>query len=286
MSARQSLTLLGLTAVLVLASLGALAGRLNPCVVRGAFCVDPGVSSLCRLLSAAGIEVRSAILEEILLAGVLLLPSSGLLAVVRRSWRTLAFLRSLRPRTVTPLPARVGMLARATGLEGRIDLVDLPQPLAFVFGLARPRVCLSTGLIQRLDRRELWAVLEHERVHLTRRDPLRALLGHGLATLLFWLPLAHALAAHLQVAAEVEADAIVARRPDGRVALARALSKLLTVAPAMGPADPLAVSGLTATERRIMALLNSEGCVPLALSAPEAVVSVLLALALLCLLLL
>ncbi|MBX6771044.1 MAG: M56 family metallopeptidase [Chloroflexi bacterium] len=286
MSARQSLTLLGVTAAFVLAALGALVGRLAPCVLPGALCADPGVSSLCRLLSAAGIEVRSALLEEVLFAGVLLLPSSGLLAVVRRSWRTLAFLRSLRPRTVTPLPTRVGMLARATGLEGRIDLVDLPQPLAFVFGLARPRVCLSTGLIQRLDRRELWAVLEHERVHLTRRDPLRALLGHGLATLLFWLPLAHALAAHWQVAAEVEADAIVARQPEGRVALARALSKLLTVAPGMGMADPVAVSGLTATEQRITALCEREARVPLVLSTPAALVSALLVLALLCLLLL
>jgi hypothetical protein len=235
---------------------------------------------------AAGVDVKPSFLGVFLLGTTLLLPLIGLLAIVRRSYRTLALVRSIRPRSIAPLPDGVATVVRAAGLEGQIDLVDLPQPLAFAYGFVRPRICLSTGLIEQLDRAELRAVLGHEQVHVTRRDPLRALLGHGLTTMLFWLPLARALAAHVQVAGEVEADAVVARRPEGRVALARALSKLLTVSPETGLGPPYAISGLTATERRIDALLEGKGQASFAFSPAGATTSGLLVLVLICLLLL
>lgn len=286
MSAKQSLALLVATAFLVLASLATLAWRLNPCLAQGTLCFNSGVSGICRLLLASGVEVAPSFLGVLLLGATLLFPLSGLLAVVRRGYRTIVFVRSLRPRSITPLPSGVAAVARATGLSGQIDLVDLPQPLAFAYGFVQPRVCLSTGLVRQLDRSELQAVLDHERVHLTRRDPLRALLGHGLTAMLFWLPLARALGAHAQVAGEVEADAVVARRPEGRIALARALSKLLTVAPETGPGQAYAISGLTATERRIDALLEGKDRATFAYSPAGAATSGLLVLALLCLLLL
>jgi len=286
MSANRSFSLLATTTFLVLASLGDLAWRLNPCLSRGTLCFNSGVSGICRLLMAVGVEAGPSSLGVILLAGTLLLPLIGVLAVVRRAYRTIVFVRSLRHRSITPLPRGVAAVAHATGLTGRLDLVDLPQPLAFAYGFVRPRVYLSTGLVKQLDRSELQAVLGHERVHLTRRDPLRALVGHGLTTMLFWLPLARALAAHVQVAGEVEADAVVARRPDGRVALARALSKILAVSAETGRGQPYAISGLTATERRIDAFLEGKDQAGFAFSASGAVTSGFLVLALICLVLL
>ena len=258
MSAKQSLTLLAVTALLVLASLAALAWRLNPCLAMGTLCFSSSVSGICRLLMAAGVDVASSFLGVAMLGATLLLPCIGMLAVVRRVLRTAIFVRSLRRRLVVPLPSSVTVAARATGLTGELDLVDAPQRLAFAHGFVLPRVCISTGLVDRLDPSELRAALGHERVHVTQRDPLRAHVGHGMAPMLFWLPLARALNARVQVAGEVEADAVVARRLDGRMTLARALGKLLSVSPKKGTGQPYAISGLTATERRIDAFLRGK----------------------------
>jgi len=286
MSAKQSLTMLSVTAFFVLASFADLAWRLNPCLSRGTLCFGPRVSNICRLLMAVGVEAGPSILGVILLGATLLLPLIGLLAVIRCSYRTLALVQSIRHRSIAPLDDSVAAVVRKIGLEGQIDLVDLPQPLAFAYGFVRPRVCISTGLVAYLDRAELQAVLGHEWVHLTRRDPLRALLGHGLRAMLFWFPLARALAAHVQLAGEIEADAVVARRPGGRVALARALSKLLKVSPETGLGQAYAISGLTATERRIDALLDGKDQASFAFSTVGATTSGFLVLVLLCLLVL
>ncbi len=286
MSARQSLALLGTLAALVQIALATLAWRLGVCLPFDPGCVGASISGICRLLQAVGIAMPHQVLGDVLGGMMLFFPVAGLLAVFSRWYRTAVFLRFLRRRAITPLPDAVRSVARHAGVSQPVELVDLASPLAFVHGLIRPRICLSTGLLHRLESAELGAVLCHEQVHAARRDPLRALLGHGFAAMLFWLPLARALAAHLQVASEVEADAVVARRPDGRVALARALGKLLSGAPELGPGAPYAVSGLTATERRIDALLERETRVRFALSAPGAAVSVLLVLALICLLML
>ncbi len=286
MSARQSLALLGALAVLVQVALAALAWRLGMCLPVDPECMGASVSGICRLLQAIGIEMPHRVLGDVLGGMMLVLPVVGLVAVTRRWYRTTAFLRVVRRRLVTPLPDEVARVAYHAGVSQPVELVDLATPLAFVHGVRRPRICLSTGLLRRLEATELGAVLCHEQVHVARRDPLCALLGHGLATMLCWLPLARALAVHLRVASEVEADAVVAGRPGGRVALARALGKLLIGAPEPGPGVLAAVSGLTATERRIDALLKRDVRVRFTLSAPGAAVSALLVLALICLLLL
>lgn len=284
MSARQSLALLAAMSALVLASLTVLAWRLDPCLPRGRLCPGSDVNSLCRLLMVAGLDVAPRFLGPFLLATTLLLPVGGLLSTAHRWYRTALFLSSLGRRSTRPLPNRLAAAAQAVGLAGRLDLIETPSPLAFVHGLLQPRVWVSTGLVDQLAPAELDAVLRHEWVHLARRDPLRTLLGQGLATTLCWLPLARDLAAHVPVACEVEADAAVTRqRPDGRIALARALGKLLTATTAVGPR--FAISGLTATERRIDALLEGKTRASFACSTSGVVLSAILLLVLICLVL-
>jgi Zn-dependent protease with chaperone function len=65
-------------------------------------------------------------------------------------------------------------------------LVVVPEgdPVAYCLGLLRPRVVVSSGLLERLDCPSLKAVLEHEASHRRRRDPLRqAILGSIVATM-------------------------------------------------------------------------------------------------------
>jgi Zn-dependent protease with chaperone function len=103
-------------------------------------------------------------------------------------------------------------------------VVDGAHPQAFCAGLLRPRVYISTGALEILDSRALDAVLEHERHHARRRDPLRLAAGRVLARALFFLPWLDELARHQEMLAELGADenAIVAH-PSNRAALARAM---------------------------------------------------------------
>lgn len=103
-------------------------------------------------------------------------------------------------------------------------LIANPQPQAFCAGLLRPRVYLSTGALAMLDDEALNAVLEHERHHARRRDPLRLAAGRVLARALFFLPELGDLVARQQALAELSADEhAVTAGVANRAALARAM---------------------------------------------------------------
>jgi hypothetical protein len=96
--------------------------------------------------------------------------------------------------------------------------VERDQPFAFCAGYLRPRVYLSTGLIERLSEEELHAVVAHERHHLRRRDPLRRLIARALADGLFFVPILgrsseRYIALGELAADEAAVDAVGARRP-------------------------------------------------------------------------
>lgn len=284
MSAKHALMLLALIGASVFGLVAALAWRLDPCLPVGEVCLGPGVEHLCRLFAAAGVSLEPTRVGQVFLALTLGLPLIAIVATVRRWVRTHRFVRSIRSRRVQQVPPRLIASLRAEGLDGQVDLVDFFQPLAFVYGFLRPRIVVTTDLVERLDRLELEAVLRHERVHLLRRDPLWILFGDGLGTMLAWLPLARDLAAHQKIAGEVEADALVARHPGHRVALAGALSKILGVSPESGFRGAYAISGVSATERRIDALLAGQARLSFAASRSGTALSALLLLIPLCLL--
>ncbi|MGH2370214.1 MAG: M48 family metalloprotease, partial [Chloroflexota bacterium] len=56
--------------------------------------------------------------------------------------------------------------------EVRVLVCAYGRPLALTWGLRRPTVLLSAWMLERLDRRELEAVLAHELGHVARRDYL------------------------------------------------------------------------------------------------------------------
>ncbi len=98
------------------------------------------------------------------------------------------------------------------------------RPLAFCAGLLRPRVYVSSGAVALLDEPALNAVLEHERHHARRRDPLRLASGRVLAHALFFLPGYRALVDRQQRLAELSADErAMTAAPGNRSALARAM---------------------------------------------------------------
>lgn len=146
----------------------------------------------------------------------------------------------------TSAPAWLDRLAADVGLAGRLDVVEDPAPRCFCYGLAWPRVCVTTGLLAVLAADELEAVLRHEAAHASGFDPLRILGGRAFAA---GFPLAPALAdlfAHFRLHIEVAADRTAVGRMREPFSLARALDKLLdesqpapTTLPNVGHANTL-----------------------------------------------
>ena len=141
-----------------------------------------------------GLSVRMA-LTMLLLAGLFVLLMWAIATFTQGGWwlgiiiglgvfwaqwyfsDTLA-MRAMRAREVTPeqeprLHAIVDRLcAQANMPKPRVAIADTPMPNAFATGRSQKRavVCATTGLMQRLDERELEGVMAHELSHVAHRD--------------------------------------------------------------------------------------------------------------------
>lgn len=187
----------------------------------------------------------------------LLIAGFGTLAT--RLWKTHRFVIGLKVAGMANPPVRLAQMAAGLGLSQQVVVLASDIPLGFCFGLLRPRICLSTGLVEALNNRELKAVLLHEDHHRRHFDPLRGLLAEALAAMFFFLPIASELRDWFLTTTELEADRHAAR-VTGRPSLAGALYKILTHPRAMrlsipGIAMP-GIAGLSATEARFAELLG------------------------------
>jgi hypothetical protein len=150
-------------------------------------------------------------------------------------------------------------LAKVSG-EGAdgVRVLPIDAPEAFVLGIFRPHVYVSRGLLEQVDAADLRAVLEHERAHVQRRDPLRrAIASVGLA---FHAPgIAALIQRRLARAQEMSADAEAAHAVRDASETAGALVRLTR----LRRAQPLLATGAFAAvgvdlEERVRALLADE----------------------------
>ncbi|MGI8403994.1 MAG: M56 family metallopeptidase [Thermomicrobiales bacterium] len=141
-----------------------------------------------------------------------------------------SFTRTARNRKLSP---QVETVAIATGLNGRLDVIDSYRPFGFVYGWMRPRVCVSTELIERLTPRELEAVFHHEWWHLHQRDPIRLFILRAIVVGLFFVPSLRQLLQDYVVAAEIAADRHAVDAMGDRRWLASALAKTMGLPLAM-----------------------------------------------------
>jgi Zn-dependent protease with chaperone function len=168
---------------------------------------------------------------------VCLLPAAVLTALVgtsgglaaRTLGRQMSASRRLSRRVralALPPPPELSVAAKATGLDGRVAVVDSAEQFSFVYGILVPRVAIGRGFLESLTADELRAALEHERYHVRHLDPLRALLGKALTEAFFLLPSLEVLRLRYEAGRELAADRR-AERVGGRRALLGALLKAL-----------------------------------------------------------
>lgn len=128
--------------------------------------------------------------------------------------------------TELPMTAAVEGAARATGLTGRVVLVDAEEPFSFTYGAFAPRVAVSRGLVECASEDELAAVLEHEGYHVHNLDPLKVVAARSLRDTFFYLPVLQELLERYLAGRELAADR-TAVETWGRRSLAGALFKVV-----------------------------------------------------------
>jgi beta-lactamase regulating signal transducer with metallopeptidase domain len=235
--------------MLSLATLLALLVWQGPALWQGVWlaCQD-AAAALTGYLPALGLALPLVLLATGLLR--------GLWSMLVQLWYTRRLVAGLARRR-RALPQSLAAMAAELGLAGRLLLVEESDTYTFTQGLWRPRIWLTTGLVELLDEAELRAVLCHERHHLARRDPLRVLLTRSLAQGLFFVPVAPALRDTYLIAKEVEADTASGAQYNS---LAAALLKLLRSESHLPRAASLAAVGpIDVTRARIERLVRRDG---------------------------
>lgn len=150
-------------------------------MARTRFPSDPGLTSrmtlvmfLLGLLFVAVVIAVVVYAQNLVLA---LLIGGGLLAAQYFASDKIA-LAAMRARVVEPAqaPQLHGIIDRLCALadmpKPRVAVADTPVPNAFATGRNQQHavVCVTTGLMQRLDESEAEAVLAHELSHIAHRD--------------------------------------------------------------------------------------------------------------------
>jgi Zn-dependent protease with chaperone function len=226
--------LLGLafaSSAILLTLLVTLVPRVEHLLVRGAEDTADVVAALVLLLALCGISL-------------------GLVTLFRQLVATAVLIRRLVARKIV-LPQSVRISANGLNLDGRIDVVADDRPFSFCYWFVRPRICLSTALVERLDPDELRAVLHHERYHLRQRDPLRQVVARYFAAGLYVVPVVDELVSFHTLQKEIEADQEAVRASGDVRSLASALYKLLPDADDVSLGLLVPVSSLSVTEARI-----------------------------------
>ena len=119
-------------------------------------------------------------------------------------------------------------ISEELNLSGRIDIVKDNDRISFCYGMIRPKICLSTGLLKNLNRSELKAVLLHESYHLKNYDPLKIVFGRVASYMFFFIPILKDVDKYYAFSKEIAADNL-ATKNGNKGSLLSALSKLITV---------------------------------------------------------
>ncbi len=152
--------------------------------------------------------------------------------------------------------AALDLARQSRGKPGRaLEFADLGTPTARVVGWLHPRVVIDRGLWSRLTGPERQVVLEHERAHVARRDPLVLAL---LSALLIPAPGAvRRLVIRTWLSrAEQQADAMAAQVVSDPLLVAETLLRCARLGVPVGPA-PAWMGGSLA--RRVNALADNTG---------------------------
>lgn len=109
----------------------------------------------------------------------------------------------------------------------QLQIVRYTAPLAMTIGIWKPRILVSTGLMDMLEPGELRAVIEHEKCHVRHRDPAAIFLLALISKSMGYIPIFAWIARKYPMMIELRADKYAIERMEQATDLGSALLKLL-----------------------------------------------------------
>ena len=157
------------------------------------------------------------------------------------------------------LSKKLKSVLRYTEMENKVTEINSEKPVIFCYSFFRPKVCISSELVKRLDKKELVAVLLHEKMHVKNIEPLKLFFVKNSEKILFFLPRFKFLAKQYSVYSEMAADEFATNGFRNKTPLAGALCKVLDLEKKLILNDKsCAVSFFNITNERVNKLINSE----------------------------
>ncbi|MEI4768989.1 M56 family metallopeptidase [Psychrobacillus sp. FJAT-51614] len=113
--------------------------------------------------------------------------------------------------------------------EEDIFVISYPIPIAITMGFIRPKIVVSTGLINLLNEEELKAVIAHENFHQENRDPFKIFLLTLCSSTMRYIPILKWFNEKYRIIQEVLADEFAIEKQETSMYLGSALLKILKV---------------------------------------------------------
>jgi hypothetical protein len=195
--------------------------------VAGVAAVGAGIASACVLFA---IELRQLPLALVIVSLTAVASGVALVRGLCGIWREQRLIRALPVVALAESDYRDACPGTA---DGDIYVLGSRRQSAFCTGLLRPRVVLTTALLDALDPKERRAVVVHELSHARGHGPLKLALLRLAVRTLFWAPVLRDLVDRYVLLTELAADraAIATTSPS---ALAGALSQVLATPKLVG----------------------------------------------------
>lgn len=152
-------------------------------------------------------------------------------------------------------------------------VISHPAPIAITVGFVRPKIILSTGLINLLTDDELKAVIAHEMYHKENRDPLKIFLLSLCASTMWYIPILKWFHEQYRIIQEVLADEFAIKKQETSMNIGSALLKMLKIG--MSDKMPFVYASFadTSVKYRIEYILNPLQDVQLKIPTKIAVLS-------------
>lgn len=123
------------------------------------------------------------------------------------AWKTQQRMSEFARHRLHQVPQRVAALCTTHGIDlTQLIVVKNTQPLAYAMGMFQPKIVITTGLIKLLTKKELEAVLLHEKYHKVHRHGLVILCAEIISSTLSFFPLLLDILTRMKGTFELAAD--------------------------------------------------------------------------------
>jgi hypothetical protein len=188
--------------------------------VAGVAAVSAGLVSACILFA---LELRDLPPALVVVSAIAVASAVALARALRCVWREQRLIRAL-PAIALAESSYRETVPSVPGVD--VYVLRARWQGAFCGGVLRPRVVVTSELLDALDPAERGAVVMHELSHARTRGPLKLALGQVAVRSLFWVPVLRDLVDRYLLLTELAADR-AAVAATSRAALAGALSQAL-----------------------------------------------------------